>query len=131
MWRALIQLPSLVMELLALTRESNTLTRELIAVLSGRSAHTPITPARLNPIVARAMEQHSASVQNPRKKYTDRDVSFHTREDDLRMQERQQEELNPLRPPLPTSSRPDLDLRSPLTTQRDPADEGDDLLLPR
>ena len=60
MWRALTQLPSLVTELIALHRESNSLTRELIALLSGRSAVTPMTPARLHPLVARTLAQGNA-----------------------------------------------------------------------
>lgn len=131
MWRALTQLPSLVTELIALHRESNSLTRELIALLSGRSAVTPMTPARLHPLVARTLAQGNAPAAGQRRRvYTERDVSFHTREDDQRMQEMQEQAQNPLQPPLPTSSRPSRDRPSPQTSQPDPADEGDDLLHP-
>lgn len=89
MWRALTQLPSLVSELLLLTREQNALFRELIACLSGSAARTPLTPSQPHRLVQEIRSRLDASMDPPppRKIYTDRDVSFHTREDDLRQQE--------------------------------------------
>lgn len=129
MWRALTRLPSLVTELIVLTRESNNLQRELLALL-GRPAQTPMTPPSLSlhPLVTATRSQQAT--RKPRI-YTDRDVSFHTREDDLTLQEQRRAALDPTRPPLQENSRPstrtDLGQRSP---RPDPADEGDELLHP-
>jgi hypothetical protein len=135
----------MLVELIALQRESNALTRELIALLSGRSALTPSTPANVHPLVT-AVRSSTMQQADPakRKIYTEQDVSYHTREDDLRLQELQREGQDPRKPryrdqsrpvaspPAPASPTSDLVLRSlPIEhSEHDPADEGDELLHP-
>lgn len=66
MWRDLTQLPSLISELITLTREQNALTRELLTALTGRMAQTPSSSA------IRPLQQ--------RRQFTDKDVVIVTRE---------------------------------------------------
>jgi|KBSSwiStaDraftv2_1062776.scaffolds.fasta_scaffold493787_1 hypothetical protein len=106
-WRALTRLPLLVTELIALQREANSLTRELLALL-GRPAQTPATPpsAQLHPLVTALRMQTVEATPRKRKLYTDRDVSFHTREDDLELQQRRAAAQDPRNPPMDENSRP-------------------------
>lgn len=89
MWRGLMSITSLLTELVALTRESNALTRELLAAM-GRPARTP-------PSVYSAMPPPRPPAERIR---TDKDITRVTRE---MIQQQAVEEMRKQFPHVPTT----------------------------
>lgn len=79
MWRVLTQLPSLLTELIAVLREQNLLSRELIRALTRQDSAVPLAPRpRISP-------------PPPRRKLTETDVHRRTPADYATDRRRQQE----------------------------------------
>lgn len=107
MWRDLTQLPSLLTELIGLTREQNSLLREFLAA-SGRRSTTPITP-RSTPRSTRIR--------------TEQDIHRYSPADYARDRQQQAEKLQaPHRDPMPRPVNPHPTNPNPLSPETlDPA----------